>query len=86
MERHVIVANKEGLHARPAALFVKAAAEQPVKVTIRKVDGEPVDADSILGLMTLGVAFGDEVVLTADDGDRTDAALQSLATLLETSE
>ena len=65
-ERTAVVASKVGLHARPAAVFVKAAAEQQVPVTIRKPDGAPVDAASILSIMTLGVSQGDEVVLAAE--------------------
>jgi phosphocarrier protein len=63
-------------------VFVKAAAEQPTKVTIRKPDGEPVDASSILSIMTLGVEQGDEVILSADGKD-ADAALEALGSLLE---
>ncbi len=50
-ERTVTIASSVGLHARPAAIFVKAASEQPVKVTIVKVGSgaDPVDASSILG-------------------------------------
>ncbi|AYY11398.1 HPr family phosphocarrier protein [Actinobacteria bacterium YIM 96077] len=81
-ERNVVVASKSGLHARPAAVFVKAAAEQPTKVTIRKPDGDPVDAASILSIMTLGVEQGDEVVLSAE-GDDADVALDALVELLE---
>jgi phosphocarrier protein HPr len=81
-ERTAIVASTVGLHARPAAVFVKAAGEQPAKVRIRKGDGEPVDAASILAIMTLGVEHGDEVVLSAD-GDGADASLDALVILLE---
>ena len=86
-ERRVVVASKVGLHARPAALFAKAAAQQPVKVTIAVPSGDdsegkgPVDASSILSLMTLGAKHGDEVVLAAE-GDGANAALDSLAELL----
>ncbi|MBW4720998.1 HPr family phosphocarrier protein [Saccharothrix obliqua] len=80
-ERRVTVASKVGLHARPAALLAKAAAAQPVKVTIRKDGGEPVEAGSVLGLMTLGAMHGDEVVLTAD-GDGADDALEAIAALI----
>ena len=45
-ERRVVVGSKVGLHARPAAMFVQAAAKQPVKVTIAKAGGDPVDARS----------------------------------------
>jgi phosphocarrier protein len=81
-ERTAIVASTVGLHARPAAVFVKAAGEQPVRVRIRKGDGEPVDAASILSIMTLGVEHGDEVVLSAE-GDGADASLDALVALLE---
>ncbi|MFD0201003.1 MULTISPECIES: HPr family phosphocarrier protein [Saccharothrix] len=82
-ERRVTVASKVGLHARPAALLAKAAAGQPVKVTIRKDDGQPVEAASVLNLMTLGAMHGDEVVLAAD-GDGADAALEAIAEIIAT--
>ncbi|MEA2536384.1 MAG: phosphocarrier protein HPr, partial [Chloroflexota bacterium] len=53
-QRQVIVGSRIGLHARPAALFVKAATEQTVKITIRKEEGSPVDARSILRVLALG--------------------------------
>ncbi|ASU79400.1 HPr family phosphocarrier protein [Actinopolyspora erythraea] len=80
-ERHVTVASKVGLHARPAALLAKEAAAQSVKITIRKQETEPVEAASILGLMTLGAAYGDEVVLAAD-GEGADDALDRIAELV----
>jgi phosphocarrier protein HPr len=85
LERRVTVALADGLHARPAALFVKLAAEQPAAVTIRKADGAPVPASSILGLMTLGARVGDEVVLAAD-GDAAEQALDALAAYLTTAD
>ena len=81
-ERRVVVAIAEGLHARPAALFVNLAAQQPVAVTIRKADGEPVPASSILSVMGLGAGPGDEVVLASDD-DAAGPSLDALATYLE---
>lgn len=80
-ERTVTVGSKVGLHARPASLFVQAAARQPVPVTIAKPDGEPVDARSILMVIGLDVRGGQDVVLRAD-GDGADAALDELAALL----
>jgi phosphocarrier protein HPr len=82
-ERRVTVASKVGLHARPAALLAKAAASQPVKVTIRKDDGQPVEAASVLGLMTLGAMHGDEVVLAAD-GEGAESALEAIAEIIAT--
>ena len=84
-ERRVTVAIAEGLHARPAALFVKLAGEQSADVTVRKDGEDPVDAASILGIMTLGAAAGDELVLTAE-GDDAEAALDALEQYLSTPE
>jgi phosphocarrier protein HPr len=81
-ERTAVVGSPVGLHARPAAVFVKAAAAAPIPVTIRKKHGIAVNAASILSIMTLGVSHGDEVVLAAD-GDRADAVLDALTDLLE---
>jgi phosphocarrier protein HPr len=80
-ERRVTVGSKVGLHARPAALVARAAAASPVPITIRKNDGKPVAAASVLNLMTLGAMHGDEVVLAAE-GDGADAALDALAELV----
>lgn len=83
MERTVTVAIAEGLHARPAALFVAEAGKAPVAVTLTK-GTESVDAASILGVMTLGAAAGDQVVLTTEtDGPDAEAALDALAAFLE---
>lgn len=80
-ERHVVIASSIGLHARPAALFTQAAATAPVPITIAKAGSEPVDARSILMVLSLGIAHGDEVVLTAD-GDGAEQSLDQLADLL----
>ena len=80
-ERRVVIGSKVGLHARPAAMFVQAAAKQPVKVTIAKTGGDPVDARSILSVLALDARGGDEVVLVAE-GDGADQALDELAALV----
>jgi len=80
-ERRVVIGSKVGLHARPAAMFVQAAAKQPVKVTIAKVGGDPVDARSILSVLALDARGGEEVMLVAD-GDGADQALDELAALV----
>ncbi|HEX8859619.1 MAG TPA: HPr family phosphocarrier protein [Actinomycetes bacterium] len=83
-ERRVVVGSKVGLHARPAALFVQAAAKQPVKVTIAKDGRDPVDARSILAVLALDVRGGEEVVLTTADAEGAEAALDELATVVAT--
>jgi phosphocarrier protein HPr len=82
-ERRAVVASKIGLHARPAARFVKAAAKQPVEVTIARAGGDPVDAASILDVVTLDVRGGEEVILTAE-GDGAEQALDELVEVVET--
>ena len=74
----VTVGSTVGLHARPASLFVQAAARQPVRVKIAKAGGDPVDARSILLVLGLDARGGDQVVLSAE-GDGADQALQELA-------
>jgi len=83
-ERRVVVGSKVGLHARPAALFVQAAAKQPVKVTIAKDGRDPVDARSILAVLALDVRGGEEVVLATADDEGAEAALDELATVVAT--
>jgi phosphocarrier protein HPr len=82
-QRRVTVASKVGLHARPAAVFVRAAGRAGVGVTIAKEGSEPIDARSLLAVMSLDVRRGDEVILAAD-GAGVEAALDELVTLLGT--
>jgi phosphocarrier protein len=80
-QRTVAIGSDSGLHARPAALFVKAAAAQPVPVTIRIGDGKAVPARSMLSVLSLGARKGTEVTLEAD-GDGAAAAVDELAAML----
>lgn len=81
VQRQVIVGSRVGLHARPASMFVKAATAQPVRITIRKGDGPPVDARSMLRVLTLGARHGDTVILEAD-GEGAEAALEAVAAVV----
>ena len=78
-----VVGSATGLHARPAALFVKAATTAPVKVRI-SVDGKkPVNAASMLGVLSLGAGRGTVVTLeTDDDSSEAEATIVSLIDLL----
>lgn len=80
--RTVNVASSQGLHARPAKLFVEEAQGVGAEVTIAKGE-KSVNAASILGVMSLGVESGDDVVLTAE-GDQAEAALDTLEQFLTT--
>lgn len=81
VERRVTVGWAEGLHARPAALFVRAATAAGVPVTIAKPGGDPVNAASMLAVLSLGVESGEEVVL-ASEAEGADAAVDRLAKLV----
>ncbi|MBC3844215.1 HPr family phosphocarrier protein [Streptacidiphilus sp. 4-A2] len=80
-ERTVNVGWPEGLHARPASVFVRAAGAVGVPVTIARTGGTPVNAASMLALLGLGAEAGDEVVL-ASDAEGADSALDRLAKLV----
>jgi len=66
------VQNRAGLHARPAALIVQAAGQFESSIFIEK-DSEKINAKSIMGLLTMGAAYGSELVITADGPDEEDA-------------
>jgi len=78
--RRVVVGSKVGLHARPAALFVQTASKLPVRVTVAKEGGDPVDARSILAVLGLDIRGGQEIILVAE-GDGAEQALDELAAL-----
>jgi len=84
VQRVVTVGSASGLHARPARLFVKAAAAEPVAVTLTVAGKRPAKAASMLGVLALGALQGTEVTLTAEDGTGGKAAVDRLAALLAT--
>ncbi|MEU9830464.1 HPr family phosphocarrier protein [Streptosporangium sp. NPDC048047] len=77
-QRQVTVEAEVGLHARPAAMFVQTAAKAPLEITISKGGGKPVNAKSILSVLSLDVRKGDTVVIAAE-GDGADEVLDRLA-------
>jgi phosphocarrier protein HPr len=81
-ERTVTVASANGLHARPASLFVQAVANSGLTVNLTKGD-KTLNAASILGVISLGVEHGDSVMLTAE-GENAEVVLDELATILTT--
>lgn len=81
VEFQYVVKDSQGMHARPAGLFVKEATTFPCSVTICKGDKE-VDAKRILGVMGLGVKCGEEITIKAN-GDREDSAIETLSKFLE---
>lgn len=78
------VNHSSGLHARPAAQFVKTANVYEADITVANVtkESDPVDAKSILSVLTLGVHKGYEIEIAADGSD-ADQALEALITLVK---
>lgn len=81
MSREVLISNVRGLHARASAKFVNLASELDAKIEVEK-DGNRVCGTSIMGLMMLGAAMGDTIVIHVE-GLGADAALEKLAQLVE---
>ena len=81
ISRTVYIANKRGLHARASAKFVTLASGLPARVEVRK-DGASVTGTSIMGLMMLGAAMGDQIEISAS-GDGAEDAVAQLAGLVE---
>ena len=79
--REVQITNQRGLHARASAKFVNMASELDSTIEVEK-DGHKVCGTSIMGLMMLGAALGDTIVIHVEGG-QADEALTKLVTLVE---
>jgi phosphocarrier protein HPr len=80
-EREVRIANRRGLHARASAKFVSIASTLPQTIEVVK-DGNRVCGTSIMGLMMLGAAMGDSIIIRVE-GEGAEEALDQLVTLVE---
>ena len=81
VSRQVEITNQRGLHARASAKFVNLASQIDARIEVEK-DGNRVCGTSIMGLMMLGAAKGDFIVLHVE-GDAPEQALQQLVALVE---
>jgi len=81
-ERTVTIVNKNGVHARPAAEFVKTAGKFVSNITIVRDDLE-VNGKSIMGVMMLAAECGSQIILRATGPDEH-AAVDALAQLVAT--
>ncbi|HZB70114.1 MAG TPA: HPr family phosphocarrier protein [Sphingomicrobium sp.] len=81
IQRDVRIANLRGLHARASAKFVSMASQLPVQIEVEK-DGHRVCGTSIMGLMMLGAAMGDQITIHVD-GEGAEESLAQLAELVE---
>ena len=79
-ERETVIGAEEGLHARPAAQFVKTAKQFSSEIVVLKGEREA-NAKSSLKIMTLGARKGDRVTIRAE-GDDAEEAVQALVGLV----
>jgi phosphocarrier protein len=75
------ICNKLGMHARPAAQFVKRASKYTSSIWVEK-DDEQVNGKSIMGLMMLAAGHGAKLIVTAEGAD-AEEALKELGTLIQ---
>ncbi len=80
-EKEIVIKNRAGIHARPAALLVKTANEFSSEIFIEK-DGEKINAKSIMGILTLGATYNSVLKITAE-GEDEKKAVEAIATLFE---
>ena len=82
LTRELIVQNKMGIHARPAAMVVRITNKFKADVMVEK-DDEQVNGKSIMGLMMLAAGKGEKIKLTCDGAD-AEAAMADLEDLVNT--
>lgn len=79
--KEVVILNRAGIHARPAALIVQTASQYESKIFLEK-ETEQINAKSIMGIITLGAAYKTPLTITAEGPDE-EAAVTAMASLFE---
>jgi phosphocarrier protein HPr len=81
VEKEILIQNRQGLHARPAALFVQTACKFDSSIRIGK-DDDLVDGKSIMGILSLGAEYGNKIkiIIEGDDAHEACAELQKILT------
>ena len=80
LERSIIIKSKQGLHARPAALFVQIANKYSCDITLQK-GKQKINGKSIMGIMMLEAGVGSKILMTAV-GEDAEEAMRELEGLL----
>lgn len=80
LRKELTIVNKLGLHARPAAMFVKASSAHDAEITVEK-DDEQVNGKSIMGLMMLAAGCGARIIVITEGKDE-EAAMASIEALV----
>jgi phosphocarrier protein len=81
IEKIVTISNRAGIHARPAALLVQTTKDFKCNVYFEK-GNDRINAKSIMGIITLGAAYGTEIKIIAE-GEGEESAVGSLVRLFE---
>jgi phosphocarrier protein HPr len=84
VRKEIVIKNKLGLHARPAALFVQAASKFDSRIIVEK-DNEKVNGKSIMGILMLGAERGSSIIIEAE-GEDAERAISELEKLVTTEE
>ena len=84
IKKKIVVKNKQGLHARPAALFVQIANKFNSRITVKR-DSEEVNGKSIMGILMLGAEKDSTIVIEAD-GDDAHLAVTELERIVTSEE
>lgn len=82
IQKTIKIENGLGLHARPAALFVRACSKYKSDVFLKKNDFQ-VNAKSIMGIMAMGISEGDEVEIIVEGPDEDKAIIEIMKVLEE---
>lgn len=82
LKKDVTITNNIGLHARPATFFIQKANSYKSSIWVEK-DDRKVNAKSLLGVLSLGIAKGMTITLIAD-GDDAERAINGLVELIQT--
>lgn len=80
VEKEITIVNRLGMHARPAAMFVRIASRYRCEVWVEK-EGEQINGKSIMGLMMLAAGQGSKLLIRCEGPD-ADRALQELEQLI----
>jgi phosphocarrier protein len=81
IERMIKIQNRAGIHARPAAMLVQATKDFKSQIYLEK-NNDRINAKSIMGIITLGAAFGTELRILAE-GEDEEAAVDTLVKLFD---
>ncbi|MFP4152861.1 MAG: HPr family phosphocarrier protein [Alkalispirochaeta sp.] len=81
IKKDVVVKNRAGIHARPAALIVQTASQFSSQIEFKN-DHETINAKSIMGIITLGASYNSTITISAD-GEDEEQAVDRLVELFE---